>query len=205
MWVREQETGVYGIVGASGCFYAIRPHLHRHVLPDALSRDFASSLVARQNGYRAVSVNEAVCYVPRTGSLQREYRRKVRTMTRGMETLVFEKDLLNPFRYGAFSWMLFSHKICRWLTPWALFACLVAMLLSPTHPVSMLGLAASAILGVLALIGWRWPSERKAPRVFSVPAFLFAGNIAVLHASIQAMRGELNPVWEPTRREAVVR
>lgn len=205
MWVRQQETGVYGIVGASGCFYAIRPHLHRHVLPDALSRDFASSLVARQNGYRAVSVNEAICYVPRTGSLQREYRRKVRTMTRGMETLAYERALLNPFRYGAFSWMLFSHKVCRWLTPWALAACLVAMLATPTHIVSMVGLTGAAVLGLLAGIGWNWPADRKAPRLFSVPAFLFAGNIAVLHASIQAMRGELNPVWEPTRREAVVR
>ena len=39
-------------------------------------------------------------------------------MTRGMETLWFKRALLNPIRYGAFSWMLFSHKVCRWLLPW---------------------------------------------------------------------------------------
>src|SRR5690606_20548001 len=113
------ETGVWGIVGASGCFYAIRRHLHQEVVPSALSRDFAAAMVTRQHGYRAVTVNESVCYVPRVPSLKREYRRKVRTITRGMETLYFKRALLNPFSYGVFSWMLFSHKVSRWFAPWA--------------------------------------------------------------------------------------
>ncbi|MBD0318959.1 MAG: glycosyltransferase, partial [Gemmatimonadetes bacterium] len=75
MGVRALETSIDSIVGASGCFYAIRAHLHRTYLPDSLSRDFAAALVAREHGFRAVSVDEAVCFVPRTGSLQREYRR----------------------------------------------------------------------------------------------------------------------------------
>lgn len=203
MWVRSLETRVSGIVGASGCFYAIRPHLHRNVLPEALSRDFAAAMVARQNGYRAVSVNDAICYVPRTPSLKGEYRRKVRTMTRGMETLLFLRRLLNPFVYGTFSWMLFSHKICRWLTPWAmLFAMAAIVALSWTNPLAAVPIVGAALLSTLALVGWTWPDNRPMPRIFSVPAFLAAGNIAVLHSTINALRGELNPIWEPTRREA---
>ena len=65
----------------------------------------------------SISVHEAVCFVSRTPSLRDEYRRKVRTMTRGLETLFYKRQLLNPFRYGWFAWMLFSHKLCRWLVP----------------------------------------------------------------------------------------
>src|SRR5690606_16822661 len=99
MWVRRLETRISGIVGASGCFYAIRAHLHRVHLKDSLSRDFAAALIAREHGYRSVSVDDAVCYVPRAPSLHREYRRKVRTITRGMETLHNRGHLLNPLEY----------------------------------------------------------------------------------------------------------
>ena len=117
MKVRDLETRLGSIVGASGCFYAIRRDLHVTDFPPALSRDFACALIARERGYRAVSVNEAVCYVPRIRSLHGEYRRKVRTLVRGLETLWYKRALLNPLRYGAFAWMLASHKLVRWLAP----------------------------------------------------------------------------------------
>src|SRR5205814_5211215 len=87
MWVRDLETRVSGIVGASGCLYAVRAELHRQAVPGDLSRDFGSALLARRRGLRAVSVPEAVCFVPRGASLRQEYRRKVRTMARGLRTL----------------------------------------------------------------------------------------------------------------------
>ena len=203
MWVRSLETDLSGIVGASGCFYAIRRELHQETVPSAMSRDFAAALVTREHGYRAVTVNEAVCYVPRVPSLRREYRRKVRTITRGMETLHYKRSLLNPFRFGAFSWMLFSHKISRWFAPWAVVLGVVGLVaLAVTEPLAWAGVAGAAVIGGLGLIGWNWSEGRAIPRVFSMPAFLIAGNVAVLHATIKALTGELNAVWEPTRRDA---
>ncbi len=110
MWVRDLETRAGGIVGASGCLYAIRAQLHAFPVPEVLSRDFTAALVARREGYRAVSVRDALCIVPRGASLGREYERKVRTMTRGIATLIHNRDLLDPVRYGRFAWMLLSHK-----------------------------------------------------------------------------------------------
>jgi cellulose synthase/poly-beta-1,6-N-acetylglucosamine synthase-like glycosyltransferase len=203
MWIRSLETNIHSIVGASGCFYAIRRELHQEVVPSALSRDFAAALVTRQHGYRAVTVNESVCYVPRVPSLKREYSRKVRTITRGMETLYFKRALLNPFRFGIFSWMLFSHKVCRWLAPWtAALGVLALYVLAPTSTLALIGAAGVSLIFALAIIGWRWPEGKSIPTFLSMPAFLMAGNIAVLQATLGAMRGELNAVWEPTRREA---
>ena len=201
MKIRDLETSVSGIVGASGCFYAIRAHLHRLPLPESLSRDFAAALNTREQGYRAISVSDAVCTVPRAPSLKREYRRKVRTMTRGMETLRFKRALLNPFRFGAFAWMLFSHKICRWLLPWtAVLGAVGLALLAPAHPVAGWLLAAGLVVVAVAAVGWVLADRVDLPRPVQVLAYGLMGNVAAMHASLRLLAGQGDPVWEPTRR-----
>jgi hypothetical protein len=173
-------------------------------MPEALSRDFGAALNARDHGYRAISVAEAVCYVPRAGSLRREYRRKVRTMVRGMQTLIFKRHLLNPFRYGTFAWMLFSHKVCRWLVPWALVAGAAGvMMLAVTESWARWGMGIIVAGLLAAAVGYGWPEGRHTPRIFALPAYLVAGNLAAIQASLKALAGTQNPVWEPTRREAM--
>ena len=54
----------------------------------------------------------------------------------------------------------------------------------------------------MALVGWLWPEHRRIPRLISLAAFAVAGNVAALVAGIKAARGELNPIWEPTRRDS---
>jgi cellulose synthase/poly-beta-1,6-N-acetylglucosamine synthase-like glycosyltransferase len=202
MWIRDLETEVSGIVGASGCFYAIRTHLHKIPVAPHLSRDFAAALKCRENGYRAVSVPRAVCLVPRTSSLRREYGRKVRTMTRGMTTLLDRRALLNPIRHGAFAWMLFSHKVCRWGVPWvALMGAVGVTLLAPEFPV-LWGVLAAGVLGVaLGAVGWRLGDGRPLPKLLQVPAFGLVGNVAAMHAALRALGGRRDAIWEPTRRE----
>ena len=166
MWIRDVETAVYGIVGASGCLYAIRADLHMGRVPEDLSRDFAAALTAREHGRRAVSVPAALCFVPRGASLRQEYRRKVRTITRGLATLAHKRALLNPLRYGVFAWMLFSHKVCRWLVPAAGLLLLAALLALAVHSWWALGLLAAVhfhiwfgwltIAGVEIPAAWVW-------------------------------------------------
>ena len=201
MWVRSLETRVGSIVGASGCFYAIRRSLVNPAFPEALSRDFASPLQARLLGYRTVSVEEALCLVPRTTSLRTEYRRKIRTMARGLDTLWYKRALLNPFRYGSFALMLWSHKLCRWLVHLTLPGLLVGLaLLSATSLAAALTVLAIAFAMALGVVGMKWPEGRKAPLPIAVCGFALAVNAAALRAWGKALRGERNPVWEPTRR-----
>lgn len=206
MWVRDLETRGGGIVGASGCLYGIRTSLHDRVVPENLSRDFSAALAARRNGFRAVSVPEAVCFVPRTGSLREEYRRKVRTIARGIATLAWERRALNPLRSPAFAWMVFSHKICRWLLPAAGVVGVLALLTLTVTTGSGIAWTALAVVGavcLLAAIGWRWPAGRPLPRWVAWPAYVVWGNVAVLHAVVRVLRGQTMAMWEPTRRAAV--
>ena len=204
MWLRSLESRVGSIVGASGCFYAIRRSLVNPAFPEALSRDFASPLRARLLGYRTVSVDEAVCLVPRTTSLRTEYRRKIRTMARGLETLWYKRALLNPFRYGSFALMLWSHKLCRWLVHLTLPGLLLGLaLLSATSLAAALAVLAIAFAMALGVVGMQWPEGRKAPAPIAVCGFALAVNAAALRAWGTALRGERNPIWEPTRRPGV--
>jgi cellulose synthase/poly-beta-1,6-N-acetylglucosamine synthase-like glycosyltransferase len=201
MWIRDLETRAGGIVGASGCFFASRPELHREIVPEALSRDFAAPLIARERGFRSVSVKEAVCFVPRAPSLRREYRRKVRTMTRGLETLYYKRHLLNPLRYGRFGWMLMSHKLVRWLVPWAVVLGGVALaVLAPRSAWARWLLVVGAVPGAAAGLGWMWPDGRKMPRILALPTYFVWSVVAGLVAWVKALQGDLNPIWEPTRR-----
>ena len=201
MVIRRLETRVGSIVGASGCFYAIRRELVSDLFPEALSRDFASPLIARQAGLRTVSVDEAICYVPRTASLQAEFHRKVRTMARGLETLWYKRALANPLAYGRFSWMLLSHKLCRWLVHLTLPLALVGLaFLALAEPVALALLVGALVVMVLGSVALSWPADRPMPSLLAVCGFVVAVNLAALVAWSKALRGERNPIWEPTRR-----
>jgi len=204
MRVRALETRIGSIIGASGCFYAFRRPVYDSRFPPELSRDFASVLIAREQGFRAVSVDAAVCIVPRTVSLDAEYRRKVRTMARGLATLWYKRALLNPFRYGMFAVMLASHKLVRWLVYAALPLGIIGLLLlAPSHPAAIALLAAAAAGAGLGMIGVRWSRRAPPPRPVALAAFAWASALAGVVAWRDALAGRRRAVWEPTRRPEV--
>jgi hypothetical protein len=200
MWLRDLETQVGTIVGASGCFFAIRRAIHDEPLPPELSWDFASTLVARQRGYRSVSVPAAVCVVPRTVEMRTELRRKSRTMARGLSTLFHFRSLMNPFRYGGFALMLISHKLLRWvpflLAPLAIGALGVLAAQTRIAAVVLVVLSVGAIGGLSAIryrstIGWK---------PLALAGFVVASFTAGFLAWYDALRGVRMITWNPTPR-----
>jgi hypothetical protein len=203
MWVRDLETRAGSIIGASGCFYGIRRSIRTKALPPGLSWDFASTLVAKQQGYRSVSVPAAICFVPRAVDVQVELRRKSRTMARGLSTLFHFGSLMNPLQYGIFAVMLLSHKMLRWLpfllTPVAIVALGV---LAPQSTLAASLLAAVALgigVGVSGIL-YRRASLFKP---VALAGFVVAATVAGFLAWCDAIRGARMATWEPTPRPSV--
>ena len=200
MWIRDLETRVGSIVGASGCFYGIRRSIHAKPLPIGLSWDFASPLVAQKQGYRSVSVPAAVCIVPRTAEIRTEITRKVRTMARGLRTLFYLRALMNPLRYGSFALMLISHKLLRWV-PYLLapisFAALCLLAVQSVIARVLLGIVLAGLL-----VGTVGVYRRRS--IASTPVALAGFAVAVLAAGIRAwwdaFRQTQMATWEPTPR-----
>lgn len=201
MWLRGLETRCGTIIGASGCFFAFRRFLHEAPLPEQLSWDFATPLVAREHGLRSVSVDEAVCLVPRTPALRTELTRKMRTMARGLDTLLHKRALMNPFRYGRFALMLLSHKLFRWLpyllAPVSLLALAYLAFGSDAARLLAVAVALGIGAGVLAI---RWPRATKPPRVLAVAGYSVAAFSAGFLAWISVLQGQRRAIWEPTPR-----
>ncbi|MDX1577290.1 MAG: glycosyltransferase family 2 protein [Gemmatimonadota bacterium] len=207
MWVRELETRLGGIVGASGAYYAIRGELFSSMYPGELSRDFGTVLLARKLGYAAVTVHDAVCRVPRSGSIRGEMRRKTRTMTRGLETLWHFRELMNPFRFGTFSLRLGLHKLGRWST-YLFYPLGLAALgwLALRVPVAAALFVPWVVVGIVGAVGLVWPEEapglqRPVPRIVGLCGYFVAAGVAGAAAWYKALTGERNPIWEPTRRQ----
>jgi cellulose synthase/poly-beta-1,6-N-acetylglucosamine synthase-like glycosyltransferase len=204
MWVRDLETQLGGIVGASGCCYAARAQIQRTVLRDDLARDFASALIARRLGLRAVSVNEATAVVPRTPSLRAETTRKARTMAQGLETLRYGASLMNPFRHGAFAFALASHKLARWLVYLALPLAVIGLAWLALSSRVALALLVAMVIGIaMGIAAMRWPAGRRVPLPFALAGFALASTLGGLRAWMLAMRRKRLPMWEPTRRAAI--
>jgi len=200
MWVRDLETRTGSIVGASGCFYAIRRSIHERPLPGDLSWDFASVLVARQQGYRSVSVPAAICIVPRTAQLRTEMKRKVRTMARGLKTLFYCRALMNPVRYGWFAFMLVSHKLLRWLPYLLAPVALIALGVLALHSDMARALFGMVLIGLaIGCVGILRPGSTIF-RPVAVAGFV----VAAVSAGLLAWRDALGPAqmatWDPTPR-----
>ena len=203
MGVRDLETQIGSIVGASGCFYGIRRTIRRSALPVGLSWDFASTLVARQQGYRSVSVPNAVCLVPRTAEIRSELRRKARTMARGLSTLFHFRSLMNPFRYGGFALMLISHKLFRWVPYLLLPVAILALGLLATRNGAAAAVLAIVAFGLLSgAVAITYGSAiRFRPLVLA--GFVVAALSAGFLAWVDALRGTRMATWDPTPRPSV--
>lgn len=97
--------------------------------------------------------------------------------------------------------MLVSHKLCRWLAYLALplgFAGLVLLALQSRFA---LWLLAVTLLGIAAgIVGMSWPEGRHVPKIFAMPGFALASNLAGVLAWARVLRGKRSPIWQPTRR-----
>ncbi len=199
LFLRNLESRVSSIAGASGSFYAMRTRLCQPFLP-GMAPDFLSVLVAVGSGARAVTEQRAFGTMASTKSTRGEFTRKVRTLIRGMTALWHARGLLNPFRSGLFALVLWSHKLARWFVPFCLLAVLSANLWLLAEPFYLITAAAQAAFYALALLALADLRIARDSLFGKVPMYFTVVNGAILVAWIRFVAGTRLEIWEPTRR-----
>lgn len=195
MWLRSLESRVNTLVGLSGSFFAARWEVCSRWSDDHHS-DFGTLLNAVQMKFRGVLDVQSVGYYRNIADDRREFQRKVRTVVRGIAALASNATMLNPLRYGLFSWQLASHKVCRWLVPFAMiFAALSNVFLLPRSSFYGATLLVQSGFYMAALGGW-WT---RAP-ILRIPMFLFVANLGIFTAWLRWARGDRIVSWSPSER-----
>ncbi|MBC8025547.1 MAG: glycosyltransferase [Steroidobacteraceae bacterium] len=196
---RREEARLHSIAGASGCFYAQRRDTCRRFIA-GMAPDFLSVLVTVTGGHRALAEPAARGSMTAASSQRAEFTRKVRTFLRGITALFGNAHLLNPFRYPAFSFILWSHKLMRWLAPLPMAGALVTSWLSREHTFYLVAFIAQVICYAFALAGLLWPALAARVSLVRLTAFFVLVNAAAFKALLLWMSGTRLEVWEPTRR-----
>lgn len=199
MLLRQLETKVNTLVGLSGSFFAARRTVCSPWADD-LQSDFNTLLNSMKAGLRGVSDPGSVGYYKNLTDEKKEYQRKVRTVLRGIAVLMRSLPMLNPFRYGIFAWQLCSHKLCRWLVPFAMIGALVSnsVLAIDSVPYRVLLLAHVLFYTIAAAYaGCSWMPKSN---VFRLPSFFVVVNLSILDAWMRYFRGDRVFRWEPSKR-----
>jgi len=199
--VKEAESLGGSVISATGAIYAIRRELFTAV-PDGVTDDFATSTQVIAQGRRLVFEPLARAFEPVAGSSGREYRRKVRIMTRGLRGVAVRRSLLDPRRHGFYSVQLATHKVLRRMMAVPLLVVAVASPLlwsqGSLYRLATLGQALIYGLGAIGLLLKDRPAGRRP--YFAMPAFFCLVNIASLHALFNLLTGRRIDRWTPARR-----
>ncbi len=193
--LRQLQSLSGSITGTTGHIYAVRRQLFTPAPPGVTDDAFISrQVVARHR--RLVFAPEARASGP-IADLQGEFRRKVRISTRGLNCILQQLYLLNPFEYGFFSLQLFSHKVLRRLMAFPLLVLFFSSLrlwnegaLFRLAGLGQIGLHGAAALGLL-LRGTRLARLR----FISLPFYLDLVNLATVIAVVNLLRGVHYDQW----------
>ena len=199
MWLRALESSVNSLVGLSGSFFAARREVCRDWRTDVPS-DFSVALNCYRLGFVAVSDRRVVGHYQDVRDELLEYRRKVRTATRGMAALWVHRGVLNPLKFGLFSFQVWSHKVFRWLLPWFLILLFISSAAIAEQRVLYLGAwLAQVCLYATALSACLISTLRRSPLI-RLPFFFVLINVAAVHATLAFLAGKRVTAWTPTER-----
>jgi len=197
MVLRALESRVNTLVGLSGSFFAARKDLCSPWATD-LQSDFNTLINSVKKGYRGVCDQDAVGYYSDLTENKQEFRRKVRTIVRGMRVFMRSIPLLNIFRYGLFSWQFCSHKLCRWIVPFAMMAIFVSnSIAAKGSRFYLFFFVLQCLFYVIAGIGVCTQSKRL---LLKVPSFFVIVNVSILVAWCKYIKGDTFIKWEPSAR-----
>ncbi len=176
LFLRNLESTAGSIVGASGCFYAQRRSLCEP-FQEGMAPDFLSVLKTVEKGYMAVTERKAKGLMESVSESKQEFKRKVRTLLRGMTTLMSFKHLMDPFKFGIFAIELLSHKILRWSAGVFLILLFLSNIFIAQSIFYQFSFFLQIVFYLFAIIGWiniRELSERiviKTPFYFCLVNF----------------------------------
>lgn len=199
MWLRALESRLAGLVGLSGSFFAARREVCQQWDTESPS-DFNTALNCARASFIAISSPKVCGHYKDVADEKKEYARKIRTVIRGITALGRHAEVLNPFKFGMFSFQVWSHKVMRWAVPWFMLLLFIVTVLMLRQSwfinilfIGQVGFYALALLGMKS-VAWR---ENSLVRLIY---YFVQVNVALAHASVSYFSGKRMTTWTPSQR-----
>ncbi|MBL4608446.1 MAG: glycosyltransferase [Pseudomonadales bacterium] len=195
-FIRKCETKLGNAVSADGGIFAIRRVLYQD-LPQDVTDDFYISTGAIINGQSLVYQETAVAYDDGVDNAGNQLRRRIRVTVRGMTSLWRRRELFNIFRYGVYSFCLFSHKLIRRFVPF------FAILLLPVNIFVLhnggfyIALFSLQIGFYLCAVAGLIDNGRRLPKSFSMAGFVLLSSFGLASGIVQFLLGKRFTFWSP--------
>jgi len=197
--LKQSESNVCSLIGASGCLYAVRREAYRPMYAEACS-DFLICTELYRQGLRSVFEPDATCYEMTNVDAGDEMRMRIRVISQTFTDLWRNRDMLLPFRSGFFAVELISHKLLRYAVPLILLLLFAANGVAAMHSIFYSAVFVGQILFyTTALIGLLLEKAGVKLSLLFIPLYFVLANVASVIGFYKFLSGERFAAWEPIR------
>ena len=176
-YLREMESKVYSMIGATGAIYACRKKLFKKLPEDIILDDVYTPLVIVDRGYRAIFDREARAYDVFAEIPHDEHRRKVRTLSGNYQIFFRLPRMLNPLK-SKLALQIISHKLLRVLVPFFMLTLFVSNLTLLGALFFRMAFAGQCIFYAIAIFEALF--RKRIKKIFGIPYLFCLLNFSAL-------------------------
>lgn len=203
--LKQWDSELFSVVGAAGELFSIRTSLYQPVSPKSVLDDFMISMRIVESGKIIVYEPEAYALETASDNIKEELKRKIRIAAGGIQSVLWLRKLLNPFRYPILSFQYISHRVLRWtITPLLLIALIIingAIVLEGKEILYELLLIGQILFYLMAFIGLLMESRKIRIKALFIPYYFCVMNYAVLAGLHRFFFSEQSVIWDKARRK----
>ena len=198
--LKNAEGRLWGtMMGPFGGCFAIRKTLFTKVPVTYLVDDFFLNMCVLEKGKACINEPKAIVYEDVSNDLKSEFQRKVRISTGNFQNLQHFITFL--FQFNNVSFVFFSHKVLRWISPFLLLTSFVILILtyreSSLNQFIFLTYLSSITIAFIDLLLSKLGIHLKA---FRYMTHFISMNIALFFGFFRFIKGSKNSVWQRTER-----
>ena len=203
--LKAWDSELHTVVGAAGELFSIRKSLYVPVPQQSVLDDFMISMRIAEKGYRIIYEPKAFAQETSSANIGEELKRKIRIGAGGIQSVVWLKSLMNPFKYPVLAFQYISHRVLRWtLAPLALIAAYLSNIMIVAQrggDVYFMLFLLQTLFYLMALSGLWLEKKKIRLKILFVPYYFCMMNYAVLAGAYRYFSGKQSVIWEKAIRK----
>jgi biofilm PGA synthesis N-glycosyltransferase PgaC len=204
--LKTWDSELYSVVGAAGELYSVRTELYQPVPSNAIIDDFMISMLIAQKGYKIVYEPEAYASETASEDVKEELKRKIRIAAGGLQSIIWLKSLLLPFKLPLLSFQYISHRVLRWtVVPFLMVLVLILNIWivcrGDSGFIYQLILFGQIAFYGMSILGRIMMARQIKVKIFFIPYYFSMMNYAVIRGIFRYLSGNQSAIWEKAKRK----